>query len=178
MKELRKLRSLQFLDIAGTEITDSGLKELKGLISLKTLDTSGTAITNAGLTDLAGLSSLESLGLNRTQITDAAFRELTRIKSLKLLGLGGTRLSRAGVKAASGAWEGTFMVDERGWYWLGDRTREKDVISAADLMRQYLANEVAADINYKDKTILVSGIIQNVGKDILDTPYVAFQSRS
>lgn len=45
-------------------------------------------------------------------------------------------------------------------------------ISAVQLAAEYEANEVSADINYKNKTIEVSGTIENIGKDILDTPYI------
>jgi hypothetical protein len=45
-------------------------------------------------------------------------------------------------------------------------------ISAIQLASEYEANEVSADIKYKNKFIEVSGTIENIGKDILDTPYI------
>lgn len=45
-------------------------------------------------------------------------------------------------------------------------------ITASDLATEYKANQVAADEKYKGKTIEVSGTIYNIGKDILDAPYV------
>lgn len=49
-------------------------------------------------------------------------------------------------------------------------------VSAETLMRDYTANEVAADAKYKDKLIEVSGVISSIGKDILNKPYVALQT--
>ncbi|HOS88348.1 MAG TPA: hypothetical protein PLG37_02645 [Candidatus Pacearchaeota archaeon] len=45
-------------------------------------------------------------------------------------------------------------------------------VAAVDLAAEYKANQVAADDKYKNKTIEVSGTIYNIGKDILDAPYV------
>ena len=44
-------------------MTDAGLKELAGLKSLQTLDLNGTQVTDAGLKELAGLKSLQTLNL-------------------------------------------------------------------------------------------------------------------
>ncbi|HEY6242711.1 MAG TPA: hypothetical protein VIX17_02120 [Pyrinomonadaceae bacterium] len=45
-------------------------------------------------------------------------------------------------------------------------------LSADQLYSEYKANEVAADAKYKGKIVLVSGTIQNIGKDILDSAYI------
>ncbi len=46
-------------------------------------------------------------------------------------------------------------------------------VLATKLASDYEANEVSADTKYKGKILEVTGTIQNIGKDILDTPYVA-----
>lgn len=53
-------------------------------------------------------------------------------------------------------------------------SREETVIdvNADDLYKAYEANEVAADERYKDKLVKVHGVVQSIGKDILDNPYV------
>jgi hypothetical protein len=43
------------------------------------------------------------------------------------------------------------------------------------LYAAYEANEVAADEEYKGKLVRVSGTIEDIGKDILDSPYVKFE---
>lgn len=47
-------------------------------------------------------------------------------------------------------------------------------VTAAELSADYKANEVAADAKYKGRLVEVSGIVDTIGKDILDTPYIAF----
>lgn len=49
-------------------------------------------------------------------------------------------------------------------------------ITAVQLAEDYKANEVAADAKYKGKPLEISGLVGNIGKDILDTPYITFQT--
>ncbi|HEV7642593.1 MAG TPA: hypothetical protein VGO50_01505 [Pyrinomonadaceae bacterium] len=50
-------------------------------------------------------------------------------------------------------------------------------VTASDLMQAYSDNKVKADETYKDKTVEVSGVISEVGKDIMDSPYVALKTK-
>jgi hypothetical protein len=45
-------------------------------------------------------------------------------------------------------------------------------MNAAQLYQEYNANQVAADAKYKGKILSVSGTVNDVGIDIIDTPYV------
>ncbi len=45
-------------------------------------------------------------------------------------------------------------------------------LSANQLYREYDSNEVAADAKYKGKVVIVSGTIQDIGKDIMDDAYI------
>jgi len=49
-------------------------------------------------------------------------------------------------------------------------------VTAQELYSAYEANQVAADAKYKDKIVRVTGIVNTIGKDILDTPYVLLTS--
>jgi hypothetical protein len=49
-------------------------------------------------------------------------------------------------------------------------------VTARKLFRDYDANEVNADEKYKGKTLVVSGRIGKIGKDLLDTMYVELKS--
>lgn len=51
-------------------------------------------------------------------------------------------------------------------------------IPVNDLVRAYTNNEVAADEKYKGRTLKVTGNIDTIGKDIVDSPYVTFESVS
>jgi hypothetical protein len=46
------------------------------------------------------------------------------------------------------------------------------VVTAGDLIIAYDKNEVKADITYRDKYLQVTGVIKNIGKDILEQPYI------
>ena len=49
-------------------------------------------------------------------------------------------------------------------------------VTAQELYSAYDANQVAADAKYKDKTLKVTGVVESIGKDILDTPYITLTS--
>jgi len=48
-------------------------------------------------------------------------------------------------------------------------------VEAADLYADYEANEVGADLKYKNRLLWIEGVIHSVGKDIVDTPYVELE---
>ncbi|MBI2623593.1 MAG: hypothetical protein HYW65_03395 [Candidatus Liptonbacteria bacterium] len=50
-------------------------------------------------------------------------------------------------------------------------------VSAVTLSEEYDANKVAADQKYKGKILEITGVIDSIGKDILDTPYVTLKGR-
>ncbi len=54
-----------------------------------------------------------------------------------------------------------------------DKEIEYIEITAVELSRDYDNNKVAADAKYEDKDLKITGIINDIGKDIMDTPYVA-----
>jgi hypothetical protein len=51
-------------------------------------------------------------------------------------------------------------------------------VTAFKMAADYKENEVAADAKYKGKTVEISGIVDTIGKDILDTPYIAFATEN
>ncbi|TRZ48070.1 MAG: hypothetical protein D4S01_11045 [Dehalococcoidia bacterium] len=50
-------------------------------------------------------------------------------------------------------------------------------ITAVDLWEAYDENEVAADTMYRGKTLEISGIIDEIGKDLFDTPYINLRTK-
>jgi len=48
-------------------------------------------------------------------------------------------------------------------------------ITASELYRTYEANEVSADEQYKGKKMAITGVVGNIGKDILDNPYISLK---
>jgi hypothetical protein len=53
---------------------------------------------------------------------------------------------------------------------------EEPYMTAHELYAAYEANEVAADRQFKGKRIRVSGRIDRIAKDIMDTPFVTLES--
>ena len=47
-------------------------------------------------------------------------------------------------------------------------------VSAVTLYNEYEANQVAADEKYKNKLVEITGVVDTIGKDIVDTPYISF----
>ena len=46
------------------------------------------------------------------------------------------------------------------------------------LLSEYNANGVAADAKYKDNLLEITGVVRSIDKDIMNTPYIAFESGS
>ena len=49
-------------------------------------------------------------------------------------------------------------------------------VTAAELLAAYHVNEVAANLRYEDKFVRVSGVVSNIGEDILGSPYITFEA--
>jgi hypothetical protein len=50
--------------------------------------------------------------------------------------------------------------------------KQIEIVQATDLYDAYDANEVQADLKYKGQMLYVQGIVEKIGKDLADTPYV------
>ena len=96
------LRSLQKLELAGSNVTSAGIENLTGLLNLYTLHLADTKVTDEGLTHLARLRSLGILSLDNTPISDAGLMHVAKIPKLERLYLDGTGISDAGLAHLSG----------------------------------------------------------------------------
>ena len=58
-------------------------------------------------------------------------------------------------------------------------SNSSEIIKAnpTDIISEYNENEIAADLKYKDKMVEISGRITSIAKDILNKPYITFDSR-
>lgn len=61
-----------------------------------------------------------------------------------------------------------------------EEVKEEPAISvtALKMAAEYKENEVAADAKYKDKLVEISGTVDTIGKDALDTPFIAFETEN
>jgi hypothetical protein len=73
---LRPLRRLEKLSLAGNLITDAGLSQIATMTNLKSLDLEATDISDAGLVHLMGMKNLKEVHLGGTRVTSAGLTEL------------------------------------------------------------------------------------------------------
>jgi len=95
---LRKLTSLQTLNLFRTNLGDIGLADLKDLRQLRVLLIGGTRVTDAGLVHLRRFNRLQKLSLFQTQVTDAGIPNLKLLSSLEQLLISGTQITELGTK--------------------------------------------------------------------------------
>ena len=67
---------VEYVTLAGSQVTDAGLVHLAGLTALEELHLRGTQVSDAGLAHLAGLTALKELRLSYSQVTGAGVAEL------------------------------------------------------------------------------------------------------
>ena len=83
-------RSLVWLDLSGTAISDRGVRVLGELHQLRRLNLAGTSVSAEGLRSLASLVHLESLNLHGTAVGDSGLVSLAGLPALRKLHLWGT----------------------------------------------------------------------------------------
>ena len=74
LEHLQGLTQLRVLDLARSQVGDSGLEHLWGLTATWTLSLYSTQVTDAGLKHLKGLSQLRELSLEHTHVSDDGVR--------------------------------------------------------------------------------------------------------
>lgn len=72
-----------------------------------------------------------------------------------------------------GSWAGSDTTEKIGP--INTPEPEPVEVQATKLYQDYKENEIAADDKYAGRPITVIGTVDNIGKDIVDNPYVAFK---
>lgn len=101
MMHVGRLRTVKWLILQSTSVTDDGLLHLKDL-PLEGLELGGAPITDHGLEVIGCLKSLRDLDLTNTKITDAGLWQLTKLPALQDLGLADTAITDEGLKVLEG----------------------------------------------------------------------------
>ena len=114
LEQIGQLHRLEFLRLAESPLTDTGVAHLQGLTALQWLSLADTKISDAGLAHLKGLTQLQTLLLDLTGVSDAGLPHLKPLTGLKTLSLSltlvsddaGEDLQRAmpGTRIAAGGW--------------------------------------------------------------------------
>jgi hypothetical protein len=86
-------------ELAGTQLSDSGLVAIKIYSQLRRLHLERTGIRGDSLGELAGLEKLTYLNLCDTKVDDERLRKLTQMKTLRQLYLFGSEVTSVGVQS-------------------------------------------------------------------------------
>ena len=95
---LRKTPELDWLILAGTDITDQTICELHRVPGLCQLNLGDTQVGDQGIRELAKMKSLMSLYLDGTKITDDGLRFLADLRGLRKLSLSNTAVTDTGLR--------------------------------------------------------------------------------
>jgi len=60
--------------------------------------------------------------------------------------------------------------------WMTATSTPAHIVDAVELMSEYEANEISADLKYKDEVIVVVGRVNSRGKDLLNHIYVSIDA--
>ncbi len=96
--DFHKMPCLRALILQRTAITDAGCRLLGQISGLEDLSLSTTKITDCGLERLACLKGLRSFDAAHTAITDRGLEFLERLPCLEYLDVGGTRVTRCALR--------------------------------------------------------------------------------
>ena len=98
-REIAQVKSLRFLGLGKSNITDAGLPELARLTGLETLELQETQVRSAGLAALKPLVNLKTLDLSQAAVDDSAVDVSRGFAGLQVLKIKGTQLSEQGLKS-------------------------------------------------------------------------------
>ncbi|MEM1441952.1 MAG: hypothetical protein AAGF67_06390, partial [Verrucomicrobiota bacterium] len=104
---------VKWIDLARTQVTDTGLGHLRGMNNVTRLHLENTKVTDAGLEHIATLSNLEYLNLYGTQVSDAGIAKLSGLKNLRKIFLWQSQVSEEGAKKLAAAIPG--LDANTGW---------------------------------------------------------------
>ena len=90
---LSKIKSLDFLQLNATSLSDAFLEDLQPLPELEDLGLRGTLVTSAGMKYVSRHSNLEDLDVYSTDVDDSGVQRLVDCQSLTSLGLSMTKIT-------------------------------------------------------------------------------------
>ena len=105
------IENVIWLNLANTEVTDSGLKHIAGM-KLQKLHLEKTGIGDAGLAHLKDMSDLEYLNLYGTSITDKGLKHLSKLSKLRRLYVWQSKVTETGMKALEKQIPGLKVIGE------------------------------------------------------------------
>jgi hypothetical protein len=98
LERLTNVRTLKYLDLEGTPITDAGLRHVVNL-PLESLDLESTAVSSDGLRHVESLKRLRKLNLAGTDVDDEGLEHLRGLNQLQRLVVKDTQVTSDGVES-------------------------------------------------------------------------------
>jgi Leucine-rich repeat (LRR) protein len=89
--------NVERLELSGMQLSAEDFASIGRLKTLRFLDLYRTNVTNADLRQFRELTHLEGLNLTSTEVSDAAIDEILKLESLRSLCLGNVAISREAV---------------------------------------------------------------------------------
>jgi Leucine-rich repeat (LRR) protein len=96
--QLIEVKTLKWVSLALTKVTDRSLELLAGRPDLQSIDLEAAAITDKGLAHLRRLTELGNLALFNTPVTDEGLKHLVGLKKLYCLNIGRTAVTADGLR--------------------------------------------------------------------------------
>lgn len=100
MADLKMMKRLKYVSLAGTAIGDESLHHLAELQTVETLILANTRVTDAGLMELQSMRRLRRLDLSCTLVSDHGLMTISDIMQLKEVYVGGTAVTSEGIRRA------------------------------------------------------------------------------
>ncbi len=101
VQKLAEIKTIRFVCLRRTKVTDKGLAALKGLPKLATLRATEIGITDEGLKHLGEMKELQQIFLDDTKITDAGLKHLQKLR-LVTLSVKRTKVTEVGAQSFKG----------------------------------------------------------------------------
>jgi serine/threonine protein kinase len=93
LARLASIKSLSWIDLAGTSISDAGVRQLLDVSALTNINLDGTAVTDEGVVHLVrNCPNLNRLSIGKAKCTPAVVEAITGLKQMRDLSLAGVPL--------------------------------------------------------------------------------------
>jgi internalin A len=183
-----KISTLRHLDIHAENLTDEVLPSIGRLRNLEWLQLDGEKVSDSGMAHLASLSNLRTIALIHTNITDKSVKLLAGMPMLEVVQIPGARITDAGlanlatlqnlreldVSRAKGV-QGHFLSDTHGWKNLrsiaaNNSGFDDSAIRGCGSIKRLERLDVAHCCHVTDASIaFLSGLAQLTSLKLLDT---------
>jgi beta-lactamase regulating signal transducer with metallopeptidase domain/Leucine-rich repeat (LRR) protein len=175
LRQVSKLRALEYLLISGIGFTDAGMGYLGELSNLRTLNLSANSITNDGLAKLTTLKSLERLSLYCKDVTIAGVSHLNALTGMMDLRVTGIKQDNTGLDIS-----GLTKLEELGLNSATGPIRDEDLVCVKELkhLKALVISSRVESSGVTDAGIAYLKDLPKMRQLYCDSPYLTDKSLS